>query len=112
MSKQARTRVESDTMGEIEVPIERYWGAQTQRSLQNFRIGGERLPPSLIKALGIQKLASARTNMALGALDKKLGAAICTAAEQVAAGELLDAEGLDQGRRPNARARARNAKRP
>lgn len=90
MIEQARTRIESDTMGEIEVPIERYWGAQTQRSLQNFRIGGERLPPSLIKALGIQKLASARTNMALGALDKKLGAAICTAAEQVAAGELLD----------------------
>ncbi len=90
MSKQARTRIESDTMGEIEVPIERYWGAQTQRSLQNFRIGGERLPPSLIKALGIQKLASARTNMALGVLDKKLGAAICTAAEQVTAGELLD----------------------
>jgi fumarate hydratase, class II len=90
MSKQTRTRVESDSMGEIEVPMERYWGAQTQRSLENFRIGGERLPPAFIKALGIQKLAAARTNMALGVLDKKLGTAICTAAEQVTAGELLD----------------------
>ncbi len=90
MSKQTKTRAESDTMGEIQVPVDCYWGAQTQRSLQNFRIGGERLPPTLIKALGIQKLASARANMALGALDKKLGEAICTAAEQVAAGELLD----------------------
>ncbi|MHA1600156.1 MAG: lyase family protein, partial [Alphaproteobacteria bacterium] len=90
MSKQARTRVESDTMGEIEVPIDHYWGAQTQRSLENFRIGGERLPPALIKALGIQKLASARANIGLGALDKKLGQAICAAAEEVADGKLLD----------------------
>ena len=90
MSKQAQTRVESDTMGEIEVPADRYWGAQTQRSLQNFRIGGERLPPALIKAFGIQKLAAARANVALGVLDKKLGKAICAAAEEVAAGELLD----------------------
>ncbi|HEY5597702.1 MAG TPA: class II fumarate hydratase [Kiloniellales bacterium] len=90
MSKQARTRVESDTMGEIEVPIGCYWGAQTQRSLQNFRIGGERMPPAVIQAFGIQKLASARANMALGVLDKKLGEAICTAAEEVAAGELPD----------------------
>jgi len=90
MSKQARTRVESDTMGEIDVPIGCYWGAQTQRSLQNFRIGGERMPPAVIQAFGIQKLASARANMALGVLDKKLGEAICTAAEEVAAGELPD----------------------
>ncbi len=90
MKKQAGTRVESDTMGEIEVPIGCYWGAQTQRSLQNFRIGGERLPPALIKAFGIQKLAAARANMALGILDKKLGEAICTAAEEVAAGALLE----------------------
>ena len=90
MSKQARTRVESDTMGEIDVPIGCYWGAQTQRSLQNFRIGGERMPPAVIQAFGIQKLASARANMALGEIDKKLGEAICAAAEEVAAGELLD----------------------
>jgi len=90
MSEPTRTRVESDTMGEIEVPIDCYWGAQTQRSLQNFRIGGERLPPAVIKAFGIQKLASARANMALGILDKKLGQAICTAAQEVADGKLLD----------------------
>ncbi len=90
MSTQSSTRVESDTMGRIEVPIGCYWGAQTQRSLQNFRIGGERLPPAVIQAFGIQKLASARANMALGILDRKLGEAICTAAEEVAAGELLD----------------------
>ncbi|HEX9792147.1 MAG TPA: class II fumarate hydratase [Kiloniellales bacterium] len=90
MSKPARTRVESDTMGEIEVPFDCYWGAQTQRSIQNFRIGGERLPPAVIKAFGIQKLASARANMALGKLDKKLGEAICTAAKEVADGKLLD----------------------
>ncbi|TFG85582.1 MAG: class II fumarate hydratase, partial [Hyphomicrobiales bacterium] len=90
MSKPARTRVESDTMGEIEVPADRYWGAQTQRSLHNFRIGGERLPPAVIQAFGIQKLASARANMGLGILDQKLGAAICAAAKDVADGKLLD----------------------
>jgi fumarate hydratase class II len=85
-----KTRTESDSMGAIEVAADRYWGAQTQRSLQNFRIGGERLPPALIKALGIEKLAAARTNLALGLLDKELGEAIFAAAGEVAAGELLD----------------------
>ena len=83
-------RIESDSMGDIEVPADRYWGAQTQRSLENFRIGGERLPPGLVKALGVQKLAAARTNMALGVLDERLGEAICRAAREVAAGDLLD----------------------
>ncbi|MDX1425457.1 MAG: class II fumarate hydratase, partial [Kiloniellales bacterium] len=55
-------RIESDSMGEIAVPAERYWGAQTQRSLQNFRISGERMPAALVKALGVQKLAAARVN--------------------------------------------------
>ncbi len=89
-SSEVATRIESDSMGEIAVPADRYWGAQTQRSLQNFRIGGEKMPPALIKALGIQKLAAARTNMELGLLDKDLGTAICAAAEEVAAGKLLD----------------------
>ena len=90
MTDQTATRTESDSMGEIEVPAERYWGAQTQRSLQNFRIGSERMPVALVKALGVQKLAAARTNMKLGELDKELGDAICQAAEEVAAGELID----------------------
>ena len=51
----AGIRIESDSMGKVEVPADRYWGAQTQRSLQNFKIGGERMPPALIRALGIQK---------------------------------------------------------
>ena len=88
MSDQAKTRTESDSMGKIAVPADRYWGAQTQRSLQNFRIGSEAMPPALIRAFGTQKLAAARTNMELGLLDETLGAAICEAAGEVAAGEL------------------------
>ena len=90
MSKKPETRNESDSMGTIAVPADRYWGAQTQRSLQNFRIGGERLPDALVRALGIQKLAACRANMGLGVLDKKRGRAIERAAKQVAAGDLTD----------------------
>ncbi len=90
MTDPAATRMENDSMGEIAVPAAHYWGAQTQRSVDNFRIGGERLPPALIQALGIQKLAAARTNMKLGILDAKLGEAICAAAVEVAAGDLTD----------------------
>ena len=61
------TRIETDSFGPIEVPADRYWAAQTQRSLQNFKIGGERMPPALVRALGIQKQASAKANVALGA---------------------------------------------
>ncbi len=82
----SQTRTERDSFGPIEVPAERYWGAQTQRSLQNFKIGGERMPPALIHALGLQKQASALANMALGVLDQKIGAAIAAAAAEVAAG--------------------------
>ncbi len=90
MTDQTATRTESDSMGEIAVPADRYWGAQTQRSFENFRIGGERMPAALVKALGVQKLAAARTNMKLGLLDETLGKAICQAAEEVASGELMD----------------------
>ncbi|HLW27302.1 MAG TPA: class II fumarate hydratase [Kiloniellales bacterium] len=83
-------RIESDSMGELAVAADRYWGAQTQRSLQNFRIGGERMPAPVVRALGVQKLAAARTNMALGALDREIGEAICTAAQEVADGKLMD----------------------
>jgi fumarate hydratase class II len=84
----ASVRVESDTFGPIEVPADRYWGAQTQRSLQNFRIGGERMPLPLVRALGIVKLAAARVNMRLGALDPRIGEAVAGAAQEVADGRL------------------------
>ncbi|HYB58377.1 MAG TPA: class II fumarate hydratase [Alphaproteobacteria bacterium] len=86
----AKTRTETDSFGPIEVPADRYWGAQTERSLENFRIGGERMPAPLISALGLEKKAAALANMALGALDKKLGQAIVRAAEEVIDGTLAD----------------------
>ena len=89
MAKKDATRIESDSMGEIAVPADRYWGAQTQRSLKNFRIGGETLPPVLIRALGILKLAACRTNMALGVMPKEIGKAVETAAKEVADGKHL-----------------------
>ena len=82
------TRIESDTMGEIAVPADRLWGAQTQRSRENFRIGGERMPLPLVHALGIIKGAAARSNCALGLLDAKLADAIEAAASEVADGRL------------------------
>ena len=81
------TRLERDTMGEVAVPTERYWGAQTQRSLENFRIGGERMPAPLIRALALEKKAAAIANMALGELDPKLGKAVVAAADEVIAGK-------------------------
>ena len=79
-------RIESDSMGKIEVPSDRYWGAQTQRSILNFEIGTEKMPMPLIRALGIVKLAAARANMSNGSLDKSLGEAICAAALEVMEG--------------------------
>ncbi len=84
------TRIEKDTFGDIEVPNDRYYGAQTQRSLQNFRIGGERFPREFIYALGIVKKSAARVNVRLGKLDGKLLAAIEQAADEVIAGKLDD----------------------
>jgi fumarate hydratase class II len=84
------TRTETDSFGPIEVPADRYWGAQTQRSLENFRIGGERMPIPLIHAFGIQKKAAALANMALGALEERLGRAILAAADEVIDGRLDD----------------------
>lgn len=83
-----KTRSESDSLGSIDVPAAHYWGAQTQRSLQNFKIGEEKMPPALIKALGLQKKAAALTNIELGMLDKALGDSIVTAAEEVINGTL------------------------
>ena len=88
--KKPAVRVESDTFGEIEVPADRYWGAQAERSRGNFRIGWERQPAPVIRALGIVKRAAAETNMALGRLDAKLGEAIVKAAQEVIDGRLDD----------------------
>nr|WP_306265313.1 class II fumarate hydratase [Pararhizobium sp. IMCC3301] len=84
--KQKRT--ETDTFGPIEVPGDRYWGAQAQRSLGNFKIGWEKQPEPIIRALGIVKQAAARANMALERLEPKLGDAIVTAAQEVIEGKL------------------------
>jgi fumarate hydratase class II len=90
MTGKSGVRTETDSFGPIEVPADRYWGAQTQRSLQNFKIGGERMPAPLVRALGIQKAAAARANMGLGVLDAKIGQAIINAAEEVIDGTLAD----------------------
>jgi fumarate hydratase class II len=83
-------RIEHDTMGPVEVPADKLWGAQTQRSRENFKIGDIKMPLPLIRAFGIQKKASALANMKLGELDAKLGAAIVAAADEVIAGKLDD----------------------
>jgi len=69
-----KSRTETDTFGPIEVPADKYWGAQAQRSIGNFKIGWEKQPLPIVRALGIVKRACAETNMALGKLDKQLGA--------------------------------------
>ncbi|PZN47259.1 MAG: class II fumarate hydratase, partial [Proteobacteria bacterium] len=89
MSEQ-KTRTETDTFGPIEVPSDRYWGAQAQRSLGNFRIGWEKQPASIIRALGIVKRAAAEVNMELGKLDPAIGKVIIQAAQEVIDGKLDD----------------------
>ncbi|MFA5949822.1 MAG: class II fumarate hydratase [Hyphomicrobium sp.] len=88
MSTKKTTRTETDTFGPIEVPHDKYWGAQAQRSLGNFKIGWEKQPAPIIRALGIVKRAAAETNMALGKLDKKIGETIVAAAQEVIDGQL------------------------
>src|SRR6202051_1047632 len=84
------TRTQPDTFGPIEVPADRYWAAQTQRSLQNFKIGWEKQPAPVIRALGVVKRAAAEVNMALGKLEPKIGEAIVAAAQEVIDGRLDD----------------------
>lgn len=86
----AKTRTEHDTMGPIEVPVDGYWGAQTQRSLHNFSIGHDRMPHELIRALGLLKKAAALVNVDLGKLPKDLAAPMVRAAEEVIDGKLDD----------------------
>jgi fumarate hydratase, class II len=90
MSTDKTTRTESDTFGPIEVNASRYWGAQAERSRGNFKIGWEKQPPAIVRALGIVKQAAALTNMELGQLDKDLGRTIAAAAQEVIDGKLND----------------------
>ena len=83
-----KTRTETDTFGPIAVASDRYWGAQAERSLGNFKIGWERQPLAIVRALGIVKQAAARANIALGGLDPALGEAIIKAAQEVIDGKL------------------------
>jgi fumarate hydratase class II len=85
-----KTRTETDTFGPIEVAADRYWGAQTQRSLQYFRIGTERIPIPVIRAFGIVKRAAAEVNFALGSLDERRMRAIVEAAQEIIDGRLDD----------------------
>jgi fumarate hydratase class II len=81
-------RTEKDTLGPVQVPADAYWGAQTQRSLENFTIGGQRMPVEIIRAFAVLKKAAAQTNEALGVLDAEKSALIQRAADEVLAGEL------------------------
>lgn len=83
-------RIESDSIGNIEVPADRYWGAQTQRSLENFKIGGHRFSPAMLRAFGIVKKAAALTNKELGKLDSETCQLIEKACDEVIAGKLND----------------------
>jgi len=83
-------RIESDSFGELKVPADKYWGAQTQRSLQNFPIGHETMPRPVIRALGVIKRAAAQTNMELKNLDPRIGEAIVQAATEVMEGKFDD----------------------
>ncbi len=85
-----KTRIEKDSMGEIEVPADQYWGAQTQRSLQNFEIGEERFPREMLWALGIVKQSVAQVNSDLGMLDPDKTEVILQAAQEVIDGKLDD----------------------
>ncbi|MBT7642582.1 MAG: class II fumarate hydratase [Rhodobiaceae bacterium] len=82
------TRKETDSFGPLEVPSEKYWGAQTQRSLGNFKIGTEKMPLPLVRALGIVKMSAAQANMSLDNLESDIGQAIVNAAAEVAEGKL------------------------
>ena len=88
MDNKMEYRIEHDTMGEVKVPADRYWGAQTQRSFENFKIGRQRMPEEIIHAFGILKRAAAEANRTLGVLDEERAGAIIKAAEEVASGQL------------------------
>src|ERR1700742_3632300 len=89
-SRSPSTRIETDSFGPIDVPPARYWGAQTERSRRNFKIGHDRMPMAIIRALGIVKLAAAETNRELGLLDQRRARAIIRAAREVIDGQFDD----------------------
>src|SRR5438876_3591790 len=89
-SRSGPTRMDTDSFGPIEVAADRYWGAQTERSRQNFRIGQDRMPMPIIRALGVVKLAAAETNRELGLMDQRRARAIVRAAREVIDGQLDD----------------------
>src|SRR5208337_2624331 len=95
--KSVPTRTESDSMGKIEVPVDRYYGAQTARSLIHFAIGKDTMPPELIRAFGILKKAAALVNRDLGKLSEEKANLIVQAADEVIAGKLQDQVGLLYG---------------
>ena len=95
MTEQAATRTEHDSMGDVEVPRDALWRAQTQRAVENFPISGGRLEPEHVQALALVKAAAARVNARLGVLDQSLADAIAEAAEAVAGGEHADAFPID-----------------
>ena len=84
------TRIEHDTMGEVRVPADKYWGAQTQRSYENFKIGCEKMPIELIRAFAVLKKAAALANEALGVLDHRRAAAIAQVCDEITAGAWED----------------------
>ncbi len=84
------TRIEHDSMGEIAVPADRYWGAQTERSLENFQIGNEKIPPEMIRAFAILKKAAANVNLRMGKLDKERAALISQVCDEILEGKLED----------------------
>jgi fumarate hydratase class II len=86
----SKMRTETDAFGSLDIPADKLWGAQTQRSLQNFRIGSERMPIEIIHALGLIKRAAAEVNRDLGSLDRKRAGAIIAAAQDIADGKLDD----------------------
>ena len=83
-----KTRVETDAFGPLAIPADKLWGAQTQRSLHNFRIGSERMPIEIVRALGLIKRAAAEVNRELGSLDRKRAGAIIAVAQDIADGKL------------------------
>ena len=85
-----KTRTEKDSLGPVEVPADKYWGAQTQRSLQNFKIGNRVMPPEIIRAFGFLKKAAAQTNTALGVLTPEKADLIARVCDEIIAGELAD----------------------
>src|SRR3954453_21118196 len=85
-----QTRTESDSMGKVDVPADRYWGAQTQRSLEHFSIGSDRMPLENVRAFGVLKKAAALVNMSLGKLPKNKADLIVRAADEVIDGKLDD----------------------